>query len=166
MKTPPTGVLLVAEALCIMFNVKPAQSNEKGKGKGNINEKIMKPDGKGKVNDYWQASKKMLFGDPLLMMKLMEYDKDNIPSEVMQKVSPFEHHADFQPDDLKKDSGAAWAICKWVHAMILYDRATKNFKQKKKNTVAKSEKVLAAGDVLLVSPLVPAATSWCSCGVR
>eukprot|EP00746_Dinoflagellata_sp_MGD_P128940 gnl/MRDRNA2_/MRDRNA2_63217_c0_seq1.p1 gnl/MRDRNA2_/MRDRNA2_63217_c0~~gnl/MRDRNA2_/MRDRNA2_63217_c0_seq1.p1 ORF type:complete len:413 (+),score=91.48 gnl/MRDRNA2_/MRDRNA2_63217_c0_seq1:78-1316(+) len=149
MKTPPTGVLLVAEALCIMFNVKPAQSYDK----------FMKP-------DYWQASKKMLFGDPLLMMRLMKYDKDNIPPEVMQKVSPFEHHADFQPDDLKKVSGAAWAICKWVHAMILYDRATKNCEQEQKNAMAKSEKVLAAGDVLEVSPLMPAATPWCFCGVR
>merc|ERR1711861_89349 len=108
MKTPPAGVLLVAEALCVMFNVKPAKVNS--------------PDGKGKVDDYWQPSKKVLFGDPLLLMKLMTYDKDNIPTEVMKKVSPFEGQADFQPDVVKKGSVAACAICKWVHAMIIYDR--------------------------------------------
>jgi len=117
MKTPPAGVLLVAEALCIMFNVKPA--------------KVKSPDGEGKVDDYWQPSKKVLFGDPLLLMKLMQYDKDNIPTKVMKKVSPFEHQADFQPDVVKKGSVAACAICKWVHAMIIYDRAAKNVEQEK-----------------------------------
>jgi len=149
-KTPPAGVLLVAEALCIMFNVKPAKTKS--------------PDGKGKIDDYWQPCKKMLFGDLRLLMKLMEYDKDNIPTEVMKKVSPFEHQSDFQPDEVKKGSVAACAICKWVHAMIIYDRVAKNVEQEKL-ALAKSENDFAVGDVLEVSPVLPAASWWCVCGV-
>jgi len=145
MKTPPAGVLLVAEALCVMFNVKAA--------------KVKSPDGKGKVDDYWQPSKKVLFGDPLLLMKLMEYDKDNIPTEVMKKVLPFEHQADFHPDVVKKGSVAAGAICKWVHAMIIHDRVAKNVEQEKL-ALAKSENDLAVGDVLEILPVLPAASSW------
>jgi dynein heavy chain len=129
MKTPPNGVLLVAEALCIMFNVKPA--------------KVKAPDGRGKVDDFWEPSKKQLFGDSNLLTRLMDYDKDNIPPEVMKKVSPFESYPDFMPEIVKKASVAACGICKWVHAMIVYDRVAKNVGPKKA-ALAQAEGDLAA----------------------
>ena len=44
MKVPPTGVSLTAQALCLMFGVKPI--------------KMAAPDGRGKVDNYWEPAKK------------------------------------------------------------------------------------------------------------
>lgn len=46
MKKPPGGVVLVSKALCWCFGVKP--------------KKVPSPDGKGKIDDYWDPSKKAL----------------------------------------------------------------------------------------------------------
>merc|ERR1719221_751271 len=49
MKVPTPGVYMTAQAMCIMFEVKPV--------------KVAAPDGKGKVDDYWEAAKKDLLSD-------------------------------------------------------------------------------------------------------
>ena len=67
MKTPPAGVVLTCQAMCYMFQVKPV--------------KVAAPDGKGKVDDYWEPAKKELLGDPRLLDRMINFDKDNI-SEV------------------------------------------------------------------------------------
>ena len=65
MKSPPAGVKLVMEAVCVMREIKP--------------DRIPDPTGKpGKVHDYWGPSKKML-GDIKFLENLQNYDKDNIP---------------------------------------------------------------------------------------
>merc|ERR1719214_414891 len=112
MKTPPAGVILTSEALCLMFGVKP--------------NKVKAPDGKGKVDDFWEPAKKVLYTDTNLINKMIHYDKDNMDPEVLKKVTPFEANENFQPDMVKKASVAACGICKWVRAMIVYDRVAKN----------------------------------------
>ena len=62
MKTPPAGVVLTAQAMCIMFEVKPV--------------KVAAADGKGKVDDYWEAAKKELLVDPSLINRMVHYDKE------------------------------------------------------------------------------------------
>lgn len=65
MTSPPYGVKLVMEAVCIMREIKP--------------EKINDPAGTGKkILDFWGPSKKLL-GDMTFLTMLKEYDKDNIP---------------------------------------------------------------------------------------
>lgn len=59
MKNPPSGVVLVSEALCHMFTVEP---------------KIIKdPNGPGKTKDYWTPAKEKIFGDTNLLNKLLTY---------------------------------------------------------------------------------------------
>ncbi|CAE8620925.1 unnamed protein product [Polarella glacialis] len=108
MKTPPGGVILVSKALCWAFNVKP--------------KKVPAPDGRSKMDDYWEPAKKELWGDPKLLDKLLYFDKDNIPADVMVKLAPLETDPEFEPDAIKKASVAAFGICKWVRAMIVYDQ--------------------------------------------
>ena len=50
MKSPPEGVITVSKALCWMFDVKP--------------KKVTAEDGRTKVEDYWEPSKKSLWGAP------------------------------------------------------------------------------------------------------
>ena len=61
MKSPPSGVKLVMEAICILKGVKP--------------DRIPDPSGSGKkIEDFWGPSKKLL-GDMKFLQLLKEYDK-------------------------------------------------------------------------------------------
>lgn len=73
MKKPPAAVKLVMEAVCIMMGVKP--------------DKIKDPNGgTKKVDDYWGPAQKNLLGDSRFLQNLMDYDKDNMDSAMVEKV--------------------------------------------------------------------------------
>ncbi|XP_010788876.1 dynein heavy chain 12, axonemal [Notothenia coriiceps] len=135
MKNPPSGVKLVMSAVCVMKDIKP--------------DKIVDPAGTGKkVLDYWGPSKKLL-GDMNFLRDLREYDKDNIPVHVMQKIrSEFMTNPDFDPSIVAKASSAAEGLCKWIQAMEVYDRVAKVVAPKKAN-LAEAQESLAATMALL-----------------
>ncbi|XP_037760095.1 dynein axonemal heavy chain 12 isoform X2 [Chelonia mydas] len=118
MKNPPSGVKLVMAAICVMKDIKP--------------ERITDPTGTGgKVLDYWGPSKKVL-GDMNFLKDLREYDKDNIPVTVMQKIrSEYLTNPEFDPPKVAKASSAAEGLCKWIMAMEVYDRVAKVVAPKK-----------------------------------
>ncbi|XP_076365083.1 dynein axonemal heavy chain 7-like [Tachypleus tridentatus] len=61
MKSPPAGVKLVMEAICILKGIKP--------------DRIPDPSGSGKmVEDFWGPSKRLL-GDMKFLESLTNYDK-------------------------------------------------------------------------------------------
>ena len=61
MKSPPAGVKLVMEAICILKEIKP--------------DRIPDPSGSGKkIEDFWGPSKRVL-GDMKFLQSLREYDK-------------------------------------------------------------------------------------------
>lgn len=73
MKKPPAAVKLVMEAVCIMMHVKP--------------DKIKDPAGSTrKIDDYWGPAQKNLLGDSRFLQNLMDYDKDNMDSAMVEKV--------------------------------------------------------------------------------
>ncbi|MGH0136030.1 UNVERIFIED_CONTAM: hypothetical protein FKN15_058794 [Acipenser sinensis] len=77
------------------------------------------------ILDYWGPSKKLL-GDMNFLRDLKEYDKDNIPVPVMQKIrSEYITNPDFDPAKVAKASSAAEGLCKWILAMEVYDRVAK-----------------------------------------
>eukprot|EP00946_MAST-07B_sp_MAST-7B-sp1_P002765 g2765.t1 len=107
MKSPPGGVRLTMEAVCILMNVKP--------------EKIKDPNGGfKKVNDYWGPSKKKLLGDTKFIKKLLKYKKDEVPEKIVNAVAPYTKYEEFKPEVIIKASGAAAGLCKWVHAIYKY----------------------------------------------
>ncbi|ETN08753.1 hypothetical protein PPTG_11582 [Phytophthora nicotianae INRA-310] len=112
MKKPPDGVKLVMEAVCIMMRVPPVKVKDPAGGTK-------------KVDDYWGPAQKSLLGDTRFLQNLLEYDKDNIPVEAMDKVRPYTANPDFQADKIRKASVAASGLCSWVHAMVVYDRVAK-----------------------------------------
>ncbi|XP_028906396.1 dynein heavy chain 12, axonemal isoform X2 [Ornithorhynchus anatinus] len=118
MKNPPSGVKLVMAAICVMKDIKP--------------ERIVDPTGTGgKILDYWGPSKKLL-GDISFLRDLREYDKDNIPGSVMQKIRhEYLTNPEFDPLKIAKASSAAEGLCKWIKAMDVYDRVTKVVAPKK-----------------------------------
>uniref|UniRef100_A0A3B4A2Y1 Dynein axonemal heavy chain 12 n=1 Tax=Periophthalmus magnuspinnatus TaxID=409849 RepID=A0A3B4A2Y1_9GOBI len=135
MKNPPSGVKLVMAAVCVMKDIKP--------------DKVADPAGTGKkIFDYWGPSKKLL-GDMNFLRDLREYDKDNIPATVMQKIrSEYMTNPDFDPSIVAKASSAAEGLCKWIKAMEVYDRVAKVVAPKKAN-LAVAQESLAATMALL-----------------
>nr|XP_021153643.1 dynein heavy chain 12, axonemal isoform X1 [Columba livia]XP_021153644.1 dynein heavy chain 12, axonemal isoform X1 [Columba livia]XP_021153645.1 dynein heavy chain 12, axonemal isoform X1 [Columba livia]XP_021153646.1 dynein heavy chain 12, axonemal isoform X1 [Columba livia]XP_021153647.1 dynein heavy chain 12, axonemal isoform X1 [Columba livia]XP_021153648.1 dynein heavy chain 12, axonemal isoform X1 [Columba livia] len=118
MKNPPSGVKLVMAAVCVMKDIKP--------------EKVADPTKIGaKILDYWSPSKKLL-GDINFLKDLKEYDKDNIPAAIMQKIrTEYLNNPEFDPQKVAKASSAAEGLCKWITAMEVYDRVAKVVAPKK-----------------------------------
>lgn len=117
MTNPPSGVKLVMESVCILKNIKPEK----------------KVDSSGKaVEDYWPPAKKML-GDLRFLENLKEYDKDNIPPQIMAKIRmKYTNNPDFNPDIIKNVSSACEGLCKWVRALEIYDKVIKDVAPKRK----------------------------------
>ncbi|XP_073981598.1 dynein axonemal heavy chain 7-like isoform X2 [Rhodnius prolixus] len=118
MKSPPKGVKLVMEAICVIKDVKP--------------DRIPDPDGSGRmIEDYWGPSKRIL-GDMKFLDSLINYDKDNIPLRIMKIIEDrFLHNKDFDPDKIKTASTAAEGLSKWVIAISKYDKVAKVVAPKK-----------------------------------
>ncbi|KAJ3281611.1 Dynein heavy chain 6, axonemal [Borealophlyctis nickersoniae] len=100
---PPDLVLMVLEAICTLFKVKPD----------------------------WDNSKKLL-SDPQLMKKMADYDKDNIPESVSKKLKKYIENPNFNPEAVEKVSRACKSMCMWVVAMDIYSRVFKEVAPKKR----------------------------------
>ncbi|GFR03643.1 dynein heavy chain 7, axonemal [Trichonephila clavata] len=118
MKSPPAGVKLVMEAICVLKGVKP--------------DRIPDPAGTGKmIEDYWGPSKKVL-GDMKFLESLKNYDKDNIPPKAMKEIRKnYISNPEFDPEKVKSASTAAEGLCRWVRAMDSYDEVIKIVAPKK-----------------------------------
>ncbi|CAH0726011.1 unnamed protein product, partial [Brenthis ino] len=93
MKSPPRGIKLVMEAICILKEVKP--------------DKVPNPSGVGTIEDYWGPSKKLL-NDIKFLESLQNYDKDNIPPPVMKKLmATVMQDEGFVPEKIRAVSVAA-----------------------------------------------------------
>ncbi|KAM9123015.1 dynein axonemal heavy chain 7 [Pangshura tecta] len=118
MKSPPSGVKLVMEAICILKGIK--------------SDKIPDLSGSGKkIEDFWGPAKRLL-GDIRFLQSLHEYDKDNIPPAYMAIIrKQYITNPEFVPDKIRNASTAAEGLCKWVIAMDSYDKVAKVVAPKK-----------------------------------
>ncbi|CAK9814005.1 Dynein axonemal heavy chain 7 [Anthophora quadrimaculata] len=117
MKNPPDTVKLVMAAICVMLDVAPDKTIDSVTGK--------------KYIDYWSPSKRIL-SDMNFLQILKDYDKDNIPSNVIQVIKKtYITDSNFKPHIVAKASSAAEGLCKWVCAMVSYDEVAKAVAPKK-----------------------------------
>lgn len=93
---PPPSVLMVCEAMCVLFKVPPT----------------------------WAEARKLL-SDCHLLRNMMDYDKDNISPDVFNSLDVYVQRPGFNPDEVGRVSRAAQAICTWARAMHTYDRVAK-----------------------------------------
>jgi dynein heavy chain len=136
MKNPPHGVRVTMEAVCLMYDLKPAR--------------VKDPDNPSrKINDYWPTAQKLL-NDSKFLSNLLIYDRDNIAPEIVEKVGEFCQRDDFTPEIVKKASKAASGLCQWVHAMIMYDKVAKEV-EPKRIALAKASEELAAAEIELAA---------------
>lgn len=107
MKSPPAGVRLVMEAVCVLKGIKP--------------ERVTDANGK-KVDDYWKPSQKLV-SEMKFLESLLTFDKDNINPVIMKTIrEKYIPNPEFVPEKIKSASSAAEGICKWVRAMDQYDK--------------------------------------------
>ncbi|KAG0617480.1 hypothetical protein M758_5G192300 [Ceratodon purpureus] len=107
LKNPPQGVKMVMEATCIMFGLPPKMINDPNKmGK--------------KIADYWEQSGKILADPTVFLDSLLNFDKDNIPDSVIEKIEPFIAMEAFTPAMVARVSKACTSICMWCRAMHSY----------------------------------------------
>eukprot|EP00118_Oscarella_pearsei_P018868 m.196512 g.196512 ORF g.196512 m.196512 type:complete len:4008 (+) comp39530_c1_seq1:67-12090(+) len=135
MKSPPAGVRLVMEAVCILKLIKPDRVND--------------PSGSGrKIEDYWGPAKRML-GDMKFLQSLTTFDKDNIPPAAIKPIrEKYKENQDFVPEKIRTASSAAEGLCRWVLAMEKYDLVAKTVAPKKEALKkAKGELELAMKDL-------------------
>ena len=118
-KTPPALVVMTLEAVCIMFDKKPT----------------------------WADGKKFLL-ESTFLKQLLTYDKDNISTKKIKKLSKYIANPKFQPEVIRNVSTAATCLCMWCHAMHVYDRVAKQIAPKKAN-LAKAEEKLKATNLEL-----------------
>jgi dynein heavy chain len=115
---PPEKIRMVCKAICIMLDIKPVR--------------IPDPNDPAKrIMDYWGPSQKML-SDSGFLNSLMNYDKDNMNPKIVQEIKKeFLENPDFNPETIAKASKAAEGMCRWISAMITYDRVAKIVAPKK-----------------------------------
>lgn len=125
---PPEKIRLVCKAVCIYLGIAA--------------QRIPDPDDPSKrIMDFWGPSQKML-SDPKFIDRLKTYDKDNMPAKVIAEIkNDFISNPDFQPEIIAKASKAAEGMCRWCHAMVLYDRVAKIVAPKKAALVEAEEKL-------------------------
>lgn len=71
-------------------------------------------------------------GDINFLQKLKEYDKDNIPSQIMAVIrKTYLPDPNFKPAIVAKASSAAEGLCKWIIALDMYDKVIKVVAPKK-----------------------------------
>ena len=117
MKSPPPGVRLVMEAICILKGIKPERVNDPATGK--------------KMDDFWKPSQKLL-GDMKFLQSLKDYDKDNVAPAYVKKIrATYIPNPEFVPEKIRQASNAAEGLCKWVRAIEAYDRVAKVVAPKK-----------------------------------
>lgn len=64
-------------------------------------------------------------------MRLENYNKDNIPGQIIKKILPYISNPQFNPDIIKNASNAAEGICKWCIAIYKYDIVYKEIQPKR-----------------------------------
>ncbi|VEL22959.1 unnamed protein product, partial [Protopolystoma xenopodis] len=117
MMRPPEGVRLVMEAVCILKEIKPKKVPGDKPGT--------------KVDDYWEPGKTLLQDPGKFLDSLLNFDKENIPDAVVQKMRPYIESASFSPSAIAKVSKACTSICLWVRAMYKYHMVAQNVAPKR-----------------------------------
>jgi len=113
---PPRQVCMTFEAVAILFDLRPYRRRG--------------PDGQF-VDDYWETARRSFLHDNQFLRKLLDFDKDNIPEEVITRLQPYIDNEEFVPETVAKCSRACRALCMWVRSMHTYHYVAKRVEPKR-----------------------------------
>jgi dynein heavy chain len=112
---PPALVLHVLKAVCILLGCGPGPS----------------PTGYPEPEEYFLVARKKLLNDCRFLQWLLDFDKDHIHHEKIRGVQAFVSSEEFAPEQLRRCSIAAAALCTWVRAMHFYHLAAQQLMPKR-----------------------------------
>ena len=75
MKNPPEAVKMVMTGVCILMDISPGLIKDANSGK--------------KIKDYWSKAQKVLLGDSHFLQNLVNYDKESMCDDMIEKVKEF-----------------------------------------------------------------------------
>lgn len=93
-----------------------------------------------KEGTSWAEAKKVL-ADPNFMNRLVDFDKDNITSNMLAKMEKYTSQADFDVEYVKSKSDAASKLCSWVRALESYAKSLKIVEPKREKKRLAEEKL-------------------------
>ena len=131
LSSPPAGVKLTMEAICVMFQVKPVMKADpsvlrRSRTASDLQNPVQM------IPDFWEATQRNVLIDPKKFFDdLLHFDKDNIPEPVIKKIEPYIHREDFDAAAITKASAACVALRRWVHEMYKYHFIAKAVAPKK-----------------------------------
>lgn len=100
-KVPAQPCAMVIEPVCILLGVRPDSSE-----------------------DFWKAAMRELFGNeghsPRIIEAMIDYDKDNISDDVIQRITPYIKKQEFNPESIRMYSRMCAVMCAWVITMHKY----------------------------------------------
>ena len=109
---PPQAIRNVLHAVCIMCERKCEKTPNKENPK--------------QLEENWWLTSQKFMSEKNFIEKLLNFDKDHIPENVMKKIrDKFLADPDFKPQRVEKASFAAKGLCMWVRALDQYDRVAK-----------------------------------------
>ena len=111
---PTMTVVKMFEITCLMMKKpRPRKPNDPKKAESD-------PDG------YFDLSKKTLLNNPKeFLNSMLNYDKDNMPDTLVQKVKPMLEKDEVNIDKVRKASKALVAVHIWCNAMVKYHEVLK-----------------------------------------
>ncbi|CAF1149286.1 unnamed protein product [Adineta steineri] len=128
LQRPPQGVKLTMEAVSILKQVEPNKVTVPGKNK--------------KEDDYWEPGRALLADAGKFLQSLRDFDKENIPEIVIQKLQKHIDSPDFDPIKIEKTSKACKSLCMWCRAMYSFYMINKEVAPRKE-ALANAEAELA-----------------------
>lgn len=96
--SPPDAVVNVCAAVLVLFS----------------------PKGKVPKDRSWKNCKLMMGKVDQFLSDLVNYDKENIPADVVKQVMPYIKDPDFEPKKIITKSSAAAGLCAWVINIIKF----------------------------------------------
>jgi dynein heavy chain, axonemal len=109
----------------------------------------------GKPTD-WASAKKVL-SEANFLQQIKGYDKDHVSMATNNKVKKYIENPAFTPTAVKQVSGAAAALCTWVHAIYIYVNVAREvapkrqrLKEASESLTVKQSALQAAQDALAV----------------
>jgi dynein heavy chain len=78
----------------------------------------------------WASAKKVL-SESNFLQQIKTFDKDHVSASTSNKVKKYVDNPEFKPEKVKAVSGAAAALCVWVHAIYIYANVAKEVAPKR-----------------------------------
>ncbi|KAJ3395101.1 hypothetical protein HDU92_006186 [Lobulomyces angularis] len=114
---PPKGILLVMEALCLLFKVDT------------------------KPESVWENAKRLL-SETKFVHNVTNFDKESLTYPMMHRISIITSHADFGVKELSNISRAVGSLAAWIVALEKYYASLNLFEPKKKQIIDINTKII------------------------